>query len=316
MWSFSDFDVGQKLGEGRFTRVYLAKQRRDLVALKIVNKQGATRNQCRRFVDRELRIHSRLKHPNIVQLHAYFWDDSSIYLVLEYAALGTLYGLLQKRTVGTTAAPAKNISEDVPTYTDQVVAALSYLHERHIIYRDLKTCNVLLFHGKIAKLADFGTAVHAPEPHASRRKTFLGTPPFWAPEMISQPDYDFRVDLWMLGLLVYELLFGLLPVGYVVAGGPRAGAGGEQDTPKPEAGPPRAEEDMFKVYKQILSLDADRLFGEGCGRVSGAGGGIGKQEGLVSLGEDFVKGLLRQKPEDRRCLGDCAGHSFVLKGKR
>ena len=115
----------------------------------------------------------RRRHDNVLRLYGYFFDQTRIYLILEFAAKGELYKELQKCGHFDEKRSAK--------YIKSLAAALDYCHSKHVIHRDIKPENLLLdLHGNI-KIADFGWSVHAPH---SRRTTLCGTLDYLPPEMI------------------------------------------------------------------------------------------------------------------------------------
>lgn len=89
--------------------------------------------------------------------------------------------------------------------------ALSYLHSKHVIHRDIKPENLLLGIDGQLKIADFGWSVHSPTPSTSRRKTLCGTLDYLPPEMVEGKEHGEGVDLWSLGVLMYEFLIGAPP---------------------------------------------------------------------------------------------------------
>ena len=92
-------------------------------------------------------------------------------------------------------------------YIRDVTSALHHMHARHVIHRDIKPENILVAEDGTLKIADFGWAVHAPPPN-STRYTLCGTPEYLAPEMLGGTGHTVAVDLWALGILMYELLVG------------------------------------------------------------------------------------------------------------
>ncbi|KAG6613513.1 AUR protein kinase [Phytophthora cinnamomi] len=203
-WEMDDFMVTKNLGQGKFGNVYLAKEKCSnvTVALKVLFKSPLTRDGGVNNLKREVEIQVRLRHPNVLRMHGYFYDDSCVYLVLEYAPYGELYKELAKEKYFADAVASH--------YVAQVVEALKYCHSCNVIHRDIKPENLLLGYNRTIKLADFGWSVHAPKPY-NLRKTFCGTPDYLSPEMVMGEPYDYRTDSWSLGVLTYELLVGSTP---------------------------------------------------------------------------------------------------------
>ncbi|KAH9907010.1 protein kinase-like domain-containing protein [Xylariomycetidae sp. FL2044] len=200
------FEIGKALGKGKFGRVYLARDRNYgfICALKVLHKSELNHARVEKQVRREIEIQSHLRHPNVLKLYNHFHDSRRIFLILEFAGQGELYKHLRKATRFSEAKAAR--------YIAQMTDALSYLHRKHVIHRDIKPENILVgIHGEI-KISDFGWSVHAP---SNRRKTYCGTLDYLPPEMIcpktSDGSYDEKVDLWALGVLMYEFLVGEAP---------------------------------------------------------------------------------------------------------
>ncbi|KAJ2028449.1 spindle assembly checkpoint kinase, partial [Coemansia sp. S3946] len=201
-WNILDFDVGRVLGKGKFGRAYLAREKNSnfICALKIMYKNELEESKIEKQLRREVEIQTHLRHPHILRLFGYFHDEKRVYLILEYAARGEMYKLLQKQ--GSFTEP------EAANYIAQMANALEYLHEKHVIHRDIKPENLLLNANGELKISDFGWSVHT---RGSRRRTLCGTLDYLPPEMVEGRDHNESVDLWSLGVLMYEFLVGVPP---------------------------------------------------------------------------------------------------------
>ena len=200
--SLADFEIGRRLGSGRFGKVFLARERRTkfIVALKMLSIKELEKARVEHQVRREVEIQSNLRHRGVLRMYGYFWDKDRIYLILEYCVDGQLFDLLRDKHRFTEPVAAD--------YVKQVALALKYCHSRKVIHRDIKPENILLGFNNELKIADFGWSVHAP---SSKRETLCGTPDYIPPEMISGETHDQTADLWALGVLAYELICGDAP---------------------------------------------------------------------------------------------------------
>ncbi|GAB1862433.1 Aurora kinase [Camponotus japonicus] len=203
-WVLGDFDIGRPLGKGKFGNVYLAREKRTkfIIAMKVLFRSQISDANITHQVIREIEIQTHLRHPNILRMYGYFYDDKRIYLILEYAPKGELYKELNNQ-------PNKRFDEvRTATYIAQLADALKYCHSKSVIHRDIKPENLLLgLNGEI-KVADFGWSVHAP---SSRRDTLCGTLDYLPPEMVSGRTHNHTVDFWSVGVLCYECLVGKPP---------------------------------------------------------------------------------------------------------
>ena len=201
-WSLSDFEIGKRLGRGKFGKVYLAREKKSkyLVAIKVLWKFQLRKHNVEHQLRREIEILSHLRHKHITRLFCWFHDKDKIYLVLEYCSKGEVFNKLRDEGTFSEQQTAKYIS--------QLASALSYSHSKHVIHRDIKPENLLFDDEDNIKLADFGWGVHAPD---NRRMTLCGTLDYIPPEMIEKKKHDPTVDVWALGVLMFEFLCGQPP---------------------------------------------------------------------------------------------------------
>lgn len=203
-WTINDFQFGKPLGKGQFGNVYLAReirtQHKHVVAIKMLNKLELRRGDVEHQIRRELEIQQNVRHPNILHMYGWFHDAARIYLILEYANGGELYGKLKK--AGRFEEP------EAATYMHQIADALTYLHKKKVIHRDIKPENLLLGLWGEVKIADFGWSVHT---QSMRRRTMCGTIDYLPPEMVENKGHNEKVDVWCVGILCYEFLTGAAP---------------------------------------------------------------------------------------------------------
>ncbi|XP_010331076.2 serine/threonine-protein kinase ULK3 isoform X4 [Saimiri boliviensis] len=198
------FILTERLGSGKYATVYkaYAKDTREVVAIKCVAKKSLNKASVENLLT-EIEILKGIRHPHIVQLKDFQWDSDNIYLIMEFCAGGDLSRFIHSRRI---------LPEKVArVFMQQLASALQFLHERNISHLDLKPQNILLSSSEKPhlKLADFGFAQHMSpwdEKHVLR-----GSPLYMAPEMVCQRQYDARVDLWSVGVILYEALFGQPP---------------------------------------------------------------------------------------------------------
>ena len=192
-----------ELGTGSYGRVYLVtnKFNNKKYALKVINKNKLMQiyADCR-LVHNEVELHSKLNHPNIIKLYNMKETENEIQILLEYAQNGNLFDIIQKNN-GLDELKAFE-------YFIQIVNAVYFLHQNNIIHRDIKPENILIGENDVLKLCDFGWAK---ELNVNKRATFCGTMEYMAPEIVGSEMYDFSVDIWSLGILLYELIMGHSP---------------------------------------------------------------------------------------------------------
>lgn len=202
----SDFEPLKVLGTGTYGKVLLVREKASgrLYAQKQLKKASMIVEEKKvQQTKTEKEILESVRHPYIVKLFYAMQDQQKLYLILEYAQGGELFHHLATRAMLT-----ENV---VSFYAAEMVLALIHLHVNvGVVYRDLKPENCLLDADGHLVLTDFGLSKVAAD-DAGRCKTFLGTPEYMAPEVLSGESYDYAVDWWSLGAVCYDLLTGSPP---------------------------------------------------------------------------------------------------------
>lgn len=209
------YEVLRFLARGGMGAVYQARQERldRVVALKILAPEVAQRVVFAERFGREARALAKLNHPHIIAVHDFGEIDGLYYLVMEFVDGQDLRPLLRAGRL----KPALALR-----LAGQVCDALQYAHEEGIIHRDVKPENILLDRKGRVKVADFGLAKLMPGAAAAAALTgseqALGTLHYMAPEQLRRPlEVDQRADIYSLGVLLYEMLTGDLPLGRFAA---------------------------------------------------------------------------------------------------
>ncbi|XP_068729202.1 MAP/microtubule affinity-regulating kinase 3-like isoform X3 [Montipora capricornis] len=191
------------IGKGNFAKVKLAKHvpTGKEVAIKIIDKTQLNPSSLQKLF-REVRIMKFLDHPNIVKLYEVIETDKTLYLVMEYASGGEVFDYL--------VAHGRMKEKEARSKFRQIVSAVQYCHQKHVIHRDLKAENLLLDGDMNIKIADFGFSNEFTP--GNKLDTFCGSPPYAAPELFQGKKYDGpEVDVWSLGVILYTLVSGSLP---------------------------------------------------------------------------------------------------------
>jgi len=190
------------LGEGTFGRVILYNIDGNPVAVKALKKRAMVDLKQLRHVQDEVKILKQANHPFIVRYFAGFQDTERVYLLLEYIQGGEMFSYL--RDEGHFSVPR------VRLYSGEILLALRFLHLQQIVYRDLKPENLLVRKDGNVIITDFGFAkkLTASSP---RTYTTCGTPDYLAPEIIRAQGHREYVDLWALGVLIFEMATGFPP---------------------------------------------------------------------------------------------------------
>ncbi|OJD10521.1 AGC/PKA protein kinase [Emergomyces pasteurianus Ep9510] len=200
-YSLDDFTLQRTLGTGSFGRVHLVQSRHNqrFYAIKVLKKAQVVKMKQVEHTNDERRMLQRVKHPFLITLWGTFQDSKNLYMVMDFVEGGELFSLLRK---------SQRFPNPVAKfYAAEVTLALEYLHEHHIVYRDLKPENLLLDRHGHLKITDFGFAKEVRD----ITWTLCGTPDYLAPEVVSSKGYNMSVDWWSLGILIFEMLCGFTP---------------------------------------------------------------------------------------------------------
>jgi cGMP-dependent protein kinase 1 len=199
--TFMDLIPVKLIGKGMFGSVFLTTHRdkNTQYALKTVTRQKIAAYDIYDNIMLERKILMQLDHGMIIKLVKTFKDNLRIYFLMEYVQGMDLFDVL--------SSLGKLSHKNAAFYTGSLVMILENLHERDIIYRDLKPENIMVDHVGYLKLIDFGTAKFL----KGKTYTTVGTPHYMAPDVIRGSGYTYAVDIWSLGVIVYEFFHGTLP---------------------------------------------------------------------------------------------------------
>uniref|UniRef100_A0ACD5YBM6 Uncharacterized protein n=1 Tax=Avena sativa TaxID=4498 RepID=A0ACD5YBM6_AVESA len=198
------YELGGLLGRGASAKVYLARDLltgRDVAIKSFPNPRAGCEGTGPAPIEREASILRRLRHRHVVRLHEILATRKKVHFVLDLAAGGELFSLVDS---------SGRMTEDLArNYFRQLVSAVRYCHSRGVYHRDIKPENLLLDGAGDLKVADFGLGAVA---DGNLRHTLCGTPAYVAPEILSKQGYDpAKVDVWSCGVVLFVLAAGYLP---------------------------------------------------------------------------------------------------------
>lgn len=191
------------LGEGAFSEVLKCRSRLDqkTYALKKVDTSRLSREDCDNL-RLEIKLHALLRHRHIARFHDSLQIKQFVYILLEYAANGCLFFYIDSHN---------GLPEHLALrFFYQTALAVKHLHDQNIIHRDIKPENILLDDKFDVKLCDFGWSCHLQDPE-EKRSSICGTFEYMSPEIVFDAQHSTKVDIWCLGVLLYELLHGSPP---------------------------------------------------------------------------------------------------------
>jgi len=196
------FTEMKKIGEGAAGEIFLTTRIGD--TRKLAAKKMTLNQQNIALMTTEISIMKNSRHPNVVEYMESYLVRDKLWVIMEYMDAGCLTEILDQ-------FEHMQLTEEQIAYVCAcTLRALSFIHSLHRIHRDIKSDNLLLGTNGDVKLADFGYAAQLTQTK-QKRTTIVGTPYWMAPEVIRGQNYDTKVDIWSLGIMVMEMLEGEPP---------------------------------------------------------------------------------------------------------
>ena len=202
MTELSNYKYIKNIGEGTFGKVKLAihKLTGEKVAIKVLQKNLITDPKQYERIQNEIKYLKLLNHPNIIKIYEVIENDSSFFIIMEYAIGGELFNYIVLKE--------KLSEKETSFFFYQIIQGLHYIHLKKICHRDIKPENLLLSNKKIIKIIDFGLSSE----YEDLLNTPCGSPCYASPEMLKGQKYKgLSVDLWACGVILFAMLFGYLP---------------------------------------------------------------------------------------------------------
>ena len=199
------YQIIKSIGEGGMANVYLAYDTildRD-VAVKVLRGDLSNDEKFVRRFQREALNASSLSHPNIVEVYDVGDDNGQYFIVMEYIEGKNLKDLIKKR--------GKLTVSEVVDIMSQISDGLSVAHDSYIIHRDIKPQNIMILENGLVKITDFGIAMAMNATQLTQTNSVMGSVHYLPPEQASGKGSTLKSDIYSMGILMYELLTGVLP---------------------------------------------------------------------------------------------------------
>ncbi|XP_044520387.1 serine/threonine-protein kinase 10 [Gracilinanus agilis] len=261
------WEIVGELGDGAFGKVYKAKNKETgaLAAAKVIETKSE--EELEDYIV-EIEILATCDHPYIVKLLGAFYHDGKLWIMIEFCPGGAVDAIMLELDRGLTEPQIQVICR-------QMLEALTYLHSKKIIHRDLKAGNVLMTLDGDIKLADFGVSAKNLKT-LQKRDSFIGTPYWMAPEVVmcetmKDTPYDYKADIWSLGITLIEMA---------------------------QIEPPHHELNPMRVLLKIAKSDPPTL--------------LTPSKWSLDF-RDFLKTALDKNPETRPSAAQLLEHPFVSK---
>lgn len=201
MNSVDDYDIIKAIGNGAYGEVFLVRNKSTFTyhAMKAVAKEVVVARKHVKHLILEKKILECVHFPFTLTIDVAFKDNVYLYFILPFVAGGEMFNYIQKYG---------SFSDELSKfYAGQVVLALEYIHHCEVIHRDIKPENILIDVTGYVKLCDFGFSKKIKK----KTWTLCGTPEYLAPEIIMSRGYNYAVDWWAVGVLIYEMEAGTPP---------------------------------------------------------------------------------------------------------
>lgn len=265
------YSIENKIGKGSFSKIYKAYDNK--LKCHVAIKRIKIKNKYKFLIDNEIDILKSLDHPNVIKLLDVHYSDNNVYLITDYHSRGDLTNFIHLDPSTNT-----NISISFDTLkllVKQFIDGMYYLYSKNIIHRDLKPHNILLSDNGILKICDFGFSSFYNDVD-TEFTTLCGSPIYMAPEILFYRKYNYKADLWSMGLLIFHISFGFIPYKSNDLIG--------------------LQEEMKKIKEDGLNLPNIKIFND---------------SGLV----DLIKKLLIFNQSKRLSFENLINHKFLLNTK-